>query len=232
MTSFGGEVVLGAGADGSLDFQGPIRNTQVVFEDPASATPGKVILTTEVPAVAGQVRTVRLPNWTPTSGDDSRFLATRKDTEMADLATVGTLSGGAIGTGFGAISTADASGISTTGSAPIVAGGPLEAKGATVLSGIVSVDAIGGVLTVPTDTTVYLVRQPGSGAVAGCFVDLPDAPPTVGSASPDGQMLLVKNSNGNSISTVSGDGSITIIAGESALFIYMGAGLGWSRFVL
>ena len=97
---------------------------------------------------------------------------------------------------------------------------------------IVSVDAIGGVLTVPTDTTVYLVRQPGSGAVAGCFVDLPDAPPTVGSASPDGQMLLVKNSNGNSISTVSGDGSITIIAGESALFIYMGAGLGWSRFVL
>ena len=231
-TSFGGQVVLGAGADGSLDLQGPIRNTQVVFEDPASATPGKVILTTEVPAVAGQVRTVRLPNWTPTSGDDSRFLATRKDTEMADLATVGTLSGGAIGTGFGAISTADASGISTTGSAPIVAGGPLEAKGATVLSGIVSVDAIGGVLTVPTDTTVYLVRQPGSGAVAGCSVDLPDAPPTVGSASPDGQMLLVKNSNGNPISTVSGDGSITILAGESALFIYMGAGLGWSRFVL
>jgi len=51
------------------------------------------------------------------------------------------------------------------------------------------------------------------------------------SASPDRQMLLVKDSNGNSRSTVSGDGPITIIAGEPALFIYMGAGLGWPRFV-
>ena len=213
-------VNLGEAGDDTININGQIGTDTLIFHSDFGATLGTVTVDFNVPSQAGTERIILFPDYDP-SGGVTRVLATTEDTTMVNLDTVGALGTGSIATGFGAISTADTGGITTTGTAPISAAGTFTAEAEVVLGAIHQEGAIAGVATIPDGKSVVNVH--GSQATGAFTANLP-ATGTIG------QMIVLKNGNSNSINVDGGVSTVTLLSGAGGVFIYMGAA-DWQKFV-
>ena len=225
-SSFNGPLTLGDDPTDTIIINGQFGTDTLVFGS-TGAVAGKVTIDFNAPTAAGDNRILTFPDFDASLG--GRMLATTQDESMVNLITVGALAGGSIATGFGAISTADAAGIATTGAAPITAAGTLTAGAALVMGGMHTEQTTAGV-GAAMPVTVSVVRVHGS--VAGYTATLPDDP-----SATVGQMIVLKNGSTQQITVATGSSSsdnpasATVAADEGAVFIYMSTTMGWTQFV-
>lgn len=235
LADFKKDINLGDAGDDTIRINGQIATDTLIFhcDTDCDAVSGQVTVDFNRPASA--THTIVFPDYD--AAHPSRKLVSREDDTMGNLLAVGELgsgsecvsSGGAaacsIVTGFGAISTADAGGISTTGSAPITSAGALTASAELVVSGIEAMGATdGGNEEVPAGKTV--VRVTGSAGTDQFTTTLP-------TTATEGQMIILRNDNANSILVAlgGGGGAPQVAAGTGAVYIYAGSTTGWLRYL-
>jgi len=228
LADFQQDVNLGVDQDDTININGKIANDAIVFKSDTGSRAGVVTLDINRPALATTERTIVFPDWDPIGGV-SRTLATTEDSSMSNLATVGALESGSIVAGFGSITTGDAGGISTTGSAPVSSAGALTASAELVMNGMEFFTAIDGISeTVPAGKST--VRVSGSAGVNLFTLVLPTLGPNGGPLEV-GQTVILKNDNSNQILVDKGTGTEGLAAGAGGVFMYVGAGLQWVQFV-
>jgi len=230
LADFQQDVNLGVNQDDTINVNGKIANDAIVFKSDTGSQAGAVTLVINKPTLATTERTIVFPSWwDPIPGDVSRTLATTEDNSMPNLATVGALESGSIVNGFGPITTGDAGGISTTGSGPISSAGALTASAELVMSGMAFFTASDGVSeTVPAGKSI--VRVSGSAGVNLFTLVLPTVGPNGGPLE-IGQTIILKNDNSNQIQVDKVTGPEGLASGAGGVFIYVGAGLQWVKFI-
>jgi len=231
------DVNLGTNNLDAISINGQITNNELIFHSDTGSLAGTVKLVVNLPATASE-REIEFPSWDASSSDVKRTLATAEDETMWNLKAVGALgsssecqnNGGSVACrideGFGSIKTADPEGIETTGSSPIISGGPLTASAQMVISGIEPITATdGNSQTVSADTSVVLVD--GSAAADQFTVSLP----TTDMEDFQGQTIILKNENDNRILVNLGTRTEPLASEAGGVYIYLGETVRWVKFV-